>query len=137
MPMVLLVIDQDALTKVEDEANSKGVRYDTLLNQRFQEFLVAEQFKPAPVVEAQAAPEPIDIRDAMMKELIGAARVTFGDDRRFVFNDLVPLVPELAALPQQERTTFASLFARRYADFNSGIVKIGKNSSKATEYGFA
>ena len=139
MPMVLLVIDSSALAKVEDAAAEQGPRYDTLLNQQFQEFLEAKEFKPAtvkPVVQAPtAAPQSIDIREDLLKAMIGAARTHFADST-FVFNDLVPLVPELDALPQQERTKFASLFSRRYADFDSGILKLGKNSSKATEYGF-
>lgn len=141
MPMVLLVIDQDAATKVQNAANSKGVKFDTLLSQQFNEFLASRDYAPKPVtVEGSgralngsgAAPiRGVDGRDELLGKIITAASKIKG---KFVFSDVVPLVPELADMPKQETTTFASLFARKFHENDSGIAKVGKNSNKTTEY---
>lgn len=134
MPMVLLVIDRDAMNKVEHEAIVQDVKFDTLLSQQFNEFLIEKQYKPAPepVAKANGAKaESVDSRDELLGKIISAASKIEG---KFVFSDVIPLVPELAEMPKPETTTFASLFARKFADNDSGIVKVGKNSNKTTEY---
>lgn len=141
MPMVLLVIDRDAMAKVEHAALVQDVKFDTLLSQEFNEFLVSRQYAPKPVVpyatgtaraiNGSGAAQSVDSRDDVLAKIISAASQIKG---KFVFSDVVALVPELAEMPKQETTTFASLFARKFHENDSGIVKVGKNSSKTTEY---
>lgn len=142
MPMVLLVIDRDAMAKVEHAAAVRDVKFDVLLSQEFNEFLVQRQYAPKPVATSTvgtaraingsgAAATLVRWRDETLGKIISAASKIEG---KFVFSDIVPLVPELADMPKQETTTFASLFSRKFADNDSGIVKVGKNSSKTTEY---
>jgi hypothetical protein len=132
MPMILLAVDQDALAKVKQAANEHGVNFDSLLSRQFNEFLIEKQYAPAPVVySVKSDAQSVDSRDDLIAKILDTAAKIEGP---FTFSDLVPLVPELAEMPKQETTTYASLFARRFHEHASGIVKLGKNSSKATEY---
>ncbi|MNQ39191.1 hypothetical protein D3C85_527950 [compost metagenome] len=130
MPMVLLCLDHDAMEKVHHEAIAQDVHFDVMLSQQFNEFLIERQYRPAPPV-AIAAPVSVDSRDELLDKILETASKIEGP---FVFNDVIALVPELAEMPKQDTTKYASLFARKHADNDSGIVKLGKNSSKATEY---
>ena len=133
MPMVLLVIDRDAMEKVEHAAAVADVKFDTLLSEQFNEFLVSKDFAPKSIlkVATSSVAQSVDSRDELMTKILAAASDIKGP---FTFSDVIPLVPELAEMPKAETTQFASQFARKFADNNSGIVKLGKNSSKATEY---
>lgn len=133
MPMVLLCIDPEAMEKVRHESIVQDVKFDVMLSQQFNEFLIERNFRPAPPVQATAPTGPlsVDSRDELMDKIICMASKLVGP---FTFNDVIPQVEELADMPKPETTKYASLFARKYADNNSGIVKLGKNSSKATEY---
>lgn len=132
MAIIVLVIDDAALARVNEAAHNQNEKFDVLLSEQFSEFLYKQQYSDkAPVVKAtNGGAQPVDSRDKILGALI---RVASQQDGKFVFNDLVPLVPELDALPKQEQTTYASLFARRFHE--GGLVrKLGKNSNKATEY---
>lgn len=133
MPMVLLVIDRDAMEKVEHEAVVQDVKFDTLLSQQFNEFLISKNFKPAPVLKAKdiGVAVSVDNRSDLLNKVLETALKIKG---KFVFSDVVSLVPELAEMPKQETTTYASLFSRAVNGQDSGIVKVGKNSNKTTEY---
>lgn len=133
MPMVLLVISPEALEKVAHEAIVQDVKFDTLLSEQFNEFLVSKDFQPAPVAAPKAKSEAIsvDSRNDLLNKILDTARGVKG---KFVFSDVVALVPELAEMPKQETTTYASLFSRAVNGQDSGIVKVGKNASKTTEY---
>lgn len=133
MPMVLLVISPEALEKVAHEAIVQDVKFDNLLSEQFNEFLVSKDFQPAPVAAPKAKSEAIsvDSRNDLLNKILDTARGVKG---KFVFSDVVALVPELAEMPKQETTTYASLFSRAVNGQDSGIVKVGKNASKTTEY---
>lgn len=131
MPMVLLCLDHDAMEKVHQESIAQDVHFDVMLSQQFNEFLISRQYRPAPDLSKRLDPVTIDSRDELLDKILETASKIKGP---FVFNDVIAMVPELAEMPKQDTTKYASLFARKHADNGSGIVKLGKNSSKATEY---
>lgn len=132
MPMILLAVDNEALAKVEHEATVQGVKFDALLSSQFNAFLIEKQYAPAPVVySVSSEAKSVDRRSDLIDKILDTARTIKG---KFVFSDVVALVPELAEMPKQETTTYASLFARAVNGQDSGIVKVGKNASKTTEY---
>lgn len=134
MAIIVLVIDDSALARVQEAAAVQNEKFDVVLSEQFAEFLFKQNFTdtppPAKVVAGNGAAQPVDSRDAIVAKLIAAGAQV---NDVFVFNDLVPLVPEVAELTKQEQTSYASLFARR---FNEGglIEKLPKVGKNATQY---
>jgi hypothetical protein len=140
MAILLMVLDNTTLVRIEEEAARQGERFDVLLSDQFQEFLAERRYIKAPVKAAAA--QPVQSQESSEKAAqeeqvlasIGRAAQRLGREQ-FVFADVVASMPDMEELTSQEQRQYASLFARRCEEV--GVVKAGKNSSKVTLYALA
>lgn len=140
MAIVVMVVADDALLKVVQEANELGRSFDTHLQTRFAEFLRAtdpEAPKPAGIQGAHSVlSEEAQQRDQIMEQLLIAGRNRMD---QYTFKELAASVPQLANATQKEITMYAGLFAKATKNPGTGVRNLGKQggSKGVTLYGAA
>lgn len=143
MAIVVMVVADEALLKVAEEAQELGRSFDTHLQTRFSEFLLstdpaAQQL--AGIQGAQGAQSVLSDeaqqREAILEQLLIAGR---NRTDQYTFKELAASVPQLANATQQEVTKYAGLFAKATKNPGTGVRNLGKQGGNkgVTLYGAA
>ena len=136
MPILVLVASDAAVAKATKEAVELNVPLNSLLQERFSEFLLgdrqpAQKAQPKAKVAAEA-PEPNE-HQQMVDNLVGYARNSYAGCGEFTFTQLVSEFDPEEKIDKQARTKYASMFSKA-TEGDVGVVKKGKNSKQVTVY---